>query len=452
MTLHMLKPVVSGALLVAAAAMLSACAIGDAINDLVDDDEMNLAPGAAAREDRIPILAAEQALTVDEAAGPVTVPPAYVNPSWPQTGGAPTHAMQHPDGGALARAWRRSIGKGDSRDSRITAQPVVEGGRIFAMDGAGAISALDVQDGSQVWRRTLRVENDRDSYGFGGGLAVGEGRVYVSSGIGLIAALDAATGETIWTLETGVPMHSAPAVAAGHVYAVTDDNVMIAVDAATGERQWSFQGIAEPARVMSSPAPAVQGDVVIAPFGSGELVAIQAGGQPVWQDTLTRAGRLAPISTLNDVAGSPVVYDDAVYAMSHSGVLAAISLASGERLWTLPAGGVHTPWLAGDVLYIVTADAQLVAINRINGSIHWMTELPGYEDEEDRSDKISWAGPVLIGGRLVVVSSSGEGRFYAPATGEQVGEFEPGETFVSPIVADRTLYVLNSEGELIAYR
>ncbi len=434
-------------LIAAACGALSACSV---VGDVFDGDD----PPQIVRGERIPILTAEQTLSVDpDQATPANVPPPYVNASWPQTGGAPTHAMQNPDGGGLSRAWRRSVGAGDSRDSRITAQPVIESGRIFAMDGDGEVVAFDADTGSQLWRKRLRVENDRDKYGFGGGLAIAGGRVIVASGMGLLAALDPEDGDISWSVETATPLHSAPTVSDGRVFVVSDDNVLTAMDANTGERLWSFQGITEPARLLTSPAPAVFGEMVVSPFGSGELVALNAAsGQPIWSDTLTRAGRLAPISTLNDVAGSPVIYDGVVYAMSHSGVLAAVQMSTGERVWTLPAGGVNMPWLAGDSLFVVTGDAELVAIDRTGGAVRWMSQLPGFKNEEKRKNKISWAGPVLSGGQLVVVSSQGEGRLYDPVTGLQTGEFEPGDTFVSPIVADRTLYVLNSDGELSAYR
>src|SRR5690606_24696652 len=226
------------ALLSAACAGVAACSTIGGIFGGDDDD--NVDTNVAPRAERIPILTAEQVLSVDpETAGPVTLPAPYVNPSWPQTGGAPSHAMQHPQGGALARAWRRSIGKGDGRNSRIMAQPVIEGGRIYAMDGSGEIGALDAQTGHQIRRRTLRVANNRDRLGFGGGVAVAQGRVYVTSGLGLIAALNIDTGDTIWSLETSTPMHTAPAVADGVVFGVSNDNILTAVDAATGNRLWS---------------------------------------------------------------------------------------------------------------------------------------------------------------------------------------------------------------------
>jgi outer membrane protein assembly factor BamB len=439
------------ALLSAVCAGLASCA---AVGDIFSGDDDDIDVNAPPRAERIPILTSEQVLGVDpETAGPVVLPAPYVNPSWPQTGGDPGHAMQHPQGGSLARIWRRGVGQGDGRNSRITAQPVVENGRIYVMDGDGEIFALEAQTGRQIWRRVLRSDNDRDRLGFGGGVAVAQGRVYVASGLGMMSALNADTGDTVWTTQTSLPMHSAPTVADGRVFAVTKDNVLMVFDAASGDRLWSFQGIAEPARLMTSPAPAVAGEIVVAPFGSGELTALQASnGAPVWQEALTRAGRLAPIATLNDVAGSPVIYDGVVYAMSHSGVLAALSLQTGERLWQQPVGGVHMPWLAGDTLFVMSADAQLVAFDRHTGAVRWLTQLPGFKNEERRRGKISWAGPTLIGGRLVVISSEGDGHFYDAATGRLIGEFDAGKSFISPVVADQTLYVLGSNGDMSAYR
>ncbi len=409
----------------------------------------------ASQSERIPVLAAEQVLSADEnAAGPVNLPAPYVNVSWPQTGGAPTHAMQHPEAGALNRLWRRSIGAGDSRSGRITAQPVVEGGRVFAMDGRGRVGAFDADTGQQLWRRELRSESRRDTMGFGGGVAVAQGRVFVTSGVGMVSALSAQDGSVLWSAPTSVPLHSAPTVADGRVFAVTDDNTLLVIDAESGERLWSYQGIAEPARMLIASAPAVFGDRVVAPFGSGELVGLDvASGRPFWQDALTRAGVLAPISTLNDVSGSPVIYDGAVYAISHSGILAALSLQTGEQLWSLPAGGLHMPWLAGDTLFVMTGDAELLAVDRMSGSVRWLTQLPGFRNEERRRNKISWTGPVLAGGRLVTVSSRGEGRFYDPVTGDFLGQFNAGSaTYVSPVIANGTLYVLDSSGNLSAYR
>src|SRR5207244_12520604 len=87
---------------------------------------------------------------------PVKLPPPVANPDWPEPGGNPAHAMVHPSlPDKLARAWDTSIGEGASRRTRVLSQPVVAHGRVFAMDGAVQVSALDPGSGSRVWQVDL---------------------------------------------------------------------------------------------------------------------------------------------------------------------------------------------------------------------------------------------------------------------------------------------------------
>ena len=89
-----------------------------------------------------------------------------------------------------------------------------------------------------------------------------------------------------------VPIHGAPTVVGNRVYAIDVDSQLFAFDVNTGAQAWAYRGIAEPARIMRASSPAVSGDTVIAPFSSGELVAVRAAnGQAVWQQVLSRTSR-----------------------------------------------------------------------------------------------------------------------------------------------------------------
>ncbi len=418
-----------------------------------DDNNQGDAPP---EEQRVSIMNLEESLTVDpeQAGQPVTLPAPAPNPAWPMAGGAPSHANGHPAFGNMARLWSRDIGEGSSRTARVVAQPVAANGVIYAMDGAGGITAMNAASGEVRWERHISSDNKRDREAFGGGLAIVDGRLYATSGYGFVLALDPATGDQIWRRDTISPVTSAPAAAEGRVFAVTADNELFALDANNGEILWTYQGIAETAGLMTAPAPAIAGDVVIAPFSSGELVALQAAsGRGVWQDALTSGSGLAGVSSLNDIASSPVVSDGVVYAMSHSGVLAAIDMQNGDRLWTQPAGGVSMPWLAGDYLFIATTEGEVAAINKADGGIAWLTNLPIFENPDKRKKRIAWAGPVLAGNQLILASSSEDGTIIDPATGSPTGGFDPqGPVFVPPLVVNGVVYVLNDEAELIAYR
>lgn len=418
-----------------------------------DDAEESSEPD----DGRVSILSFEQGLRLDAGAetGPVVLPPAYVNTLWPQPSGYPTGALQHTQAaGSMDVRWRESIGNGSDNNRRLNARPVIADGRIFVIDAAGDVSALDEATGSEVWRVELPAPSRRDRMAFGGGLAFDAGRIYVHAGYNYIVALDASNGSEIWRSETLVPFHGAPTVADGRIFVTSDDNELLAIEASTGTVLWTYQGIIETARIITAPSPAVLGDIVVAPFASGELVALRVqNGSPVWSDSLTRSGNLNALSEINDVAGSPVIIDGTVYAMSHAGVLVAISLRSGERLWSQPAGGLHTPWLAGDFLFVVTSEAEVVCVNRHTGVVHWIRQLDLFEDSDRRKHRIAWSGPVLASGRVFVASSSGEGVLINAYDGEISGRVNLRDAvFIPPIIANETVYVLADNGRLSALR
>ena len=66
---------------------------------------------------------------------------------------------------------------------------------------------------------------------------------------------------------------------------------------------------------------------------------------------------------------------------------------------------------------------------------------------------MTWAGPVLGGDRLIVLSSDGGALSVSPYTGEPLGrdEMSAGGYF-APVIADNSLYVLTDDAKLSAYR
>jgi outer membrane protein assembly factor BamB len=134
-------------------------------------------------------------------------------------------------------------------------------------------------------------------------------------------------------------------------------------------------------------------------------------------------------------------------------MMATIDLHNGRRLWDASIGGLERPWVAGDNVYVVTVDRDLIALERDSGRIYWATRLPSYENPNKRKNPIFWSGPLLASDRLVVTGSNGEVLAVSPYTGELLGKIEmPDDVTVPPIVASGTLYFLNKDADLLAYR
>ncbi len=83
----------------------------------------------------------------------------------------------------------------------------------------------------------------------------------------------------------------------------------------------------------------------------------------------------------------------------------------------------------------------------------WIGQLPAFKNEKKRENAYTWFGPVLAGERLWLTNSRGQLVAVSPADGSQQMTIEAGNAFsLPPIVANKTLYVLDDKGQLSAYR
>ena len=421
-------------------------------------------------DERISILSLDETIVADPRLAGLLVetPPSYRNLSWPQPGGEADHTLHHLSAEvSFEKAWKIDINANASRRSRLTSPPIVADGRLYVLDTEARISAYQVEDGERLWRADLTPEIKEKfrlrellsgpnpaHIGFGGGVAYDDGKVFATSGFGFVAAVDAESGEELWRVETDAPVRTAPTAYRDAVYFVTNTNELIALNQSDGSQLWKFQSFEEAARILSSASPAAAGDLLVAPFSSGELIAfLTDSGRTVWNDTLARSTRLNALSSLNDIAGSPVIDRGLVYVVSHAGRLAAIDIRTGNRVWEAPISSLQMPWVAGDYIYVVSVDAELVCVARENGAVVWVEQLKRYQNEKKRKGRIAWAGPVLVGGSLVLVSSDGEIVKVAPESGAVLGteKFSDGSV-ISPIVADEKIFVLTEEGALYAFK
>ena len=456
-----------------AALALPACSsgpIGKIADVIGGGDEKDEAEDAEGKENRMSILSVDERVEADPrfAGQEISLPPSYANASWPTPGGEADHTLHHLSAAvSLEKVWQADVGKASSRRARLTSPPIVADGALFVIDAKATVSALDAATGAVKWETELAPKlkekfRVRDvlsrtkaaQVGFGGGVSYENGKVFVTSGFGFAAALDAATGEKLWEYKTDAPVRTPPTAYRGNVYFVTNTNDAIALDQEKGEKQWNFQSFEESARILSAASPAAAGDLVVVPFSSGEVVAfLSSSGRPVWNDTLARNTQLTALSALNDIAGSPVIDRGLVYAVSHAGRLVAIDIRTGQRAWEAPIASLQMPWVAGDYIFIVSVDAELVCLSRADGAVVWVSELQRFDNPKKRKGRIAWSGPILVGDTLVLVSTDGKIAKVSPKDGSviETKKIDDGAV-IAPIVADEKIYVLTQGGKLYAFQ
>jgi outer membrane protein assembly factor BamB len=133
--------------------------------------------------------------------------------------------------------------------------------------------------------------------------------------------------------------------------------------------------------------------------------------------------------------------------------MAAYELVTGQRIWELSLAGISTPVVAGQWIFTLTDDARMLAIARSSGKVKWITQLQRYKNEKSRKNQIFWTGPVLAGNKLWIANTRGELLSADVTTGEAT-EFTKFDSAISlpPIVANKTLYILEDNGKISAFR
>lgn len=398
---------------------------------------------------------AEQALATEDIP-PLSLPPTRANSSWTQAIASPITRPAHPQLGSQPRLlWSVNIGEGDGRKARITADPVVANGRIFTLDAATRVSAVSTS-GQVLWTHDLTSGNDKSGDASGGGLAYGDGVIYVTSGFGSLTALDATSGAEIWRQNLQATGSGSPSVAGDLVYLVAGDQLAWAIERDTGRIRWQLSATTDRRNVLGAPAPAVSEEYVIFAFGSGEVQgAFRQGGLRLWDAQI--AGQRSGFSSglIADITGDPIIVGDRVYVGSHAGRTLALNLGNGERLWTAPDGPLNPIWPAGNSLFMVSDRNELLRISADSGRRLWGVALPFFTKDKPRRQKEIFAhhGPIIASGRLILVSNDGLMRFFDPANGRVLGQVEmPDGATTNPVVANGTLYVVTTKGQLLAYR
>ena len=407
--------------------------------------------------ERIPVLTTESdaQLDVATAAQPMTLPDAVANTAWAQSGGNSAKSMgQLALGTALTNAFTIQAGRGSSLTARLASSPIVANGRVYTIDTLGAVRAFDAQTGARFWASQTPNDMGNELSLYGGGFAYYNGRIFATNGLGYVAALDEATGGILWQVRPGGPLRGAPTVDNGAVYVMSQDNQIYSLKESDGSSNWSQAAALEIAGVFGSASPAVGAGTVVAGFSSGELNAYRyENGRQVWQDALQRTSIRTSVSSLSDIDADPVIDNGQVFAVGQGGRMVALELASGQRQWELNIAGIATPWVAGDWVFVVTDDAKLLCLSRINGHVRWINQMPQFEHPKSKKGEIDYTGPILAGGRLIAVGSNGVIINIDPATGNYQSQTRVGAGIsLPPVVANSTLYVYDDDARLHAFR
>lgn len=185
--------------------------------------------------------------------------------------------------------------------------------------------------------------------------------------------------------------------------------IVEAFDRASGKRVWMHEMAAEgelppvhDKHNLSSASPVTDGERVYAWFGTGQLVALDTAGKPVWQRNLARD--YAPFDINWGHASSPVLFNDSLILLCYHAQM-----------------------------------SYLLALDKRTGAVKWKVDKPAGVE--------SWSSPVVIAGpsgpELIVNASTGVESFN-PSTGASLWHYPEVNRFPIPVaMADKGILYLS---------
>jgi outer membrane protein assembly factor BamB len=258
----------------------------------------------------------------------------------------------------------------------IHGAPTVSGGRVFAVALDNTLLTFDAATGAPSWNYQALAESARILSA--SSPAVSGDTVVAAFGSGELVALRASNGNDLWNealsrasrtsaLSEIRDIPGRPVIYQGDVFAVSHSGVFAATDIRTGQARWSL-----PVVGVTAPWPA--GDVVYVVSKVGEVIcASRESGQIYWIKNLNEGFKAKKKGGILGVGGQkqnrpiwsgPLLAGERLLMVGQTGQLVAMNAKTGEIVKRIELKGASTlsPIAMGDTVYVVTQEADLIAI------------------------------------------------------------------------------------------
>jgi outer membrane protein assembly factor BamB len=276
--------------------------------------------------------------------------------------------------------------------------PEFADGRIYTLGGLGHLNCLDAASGKVLWSHDLVKEAQATvpQWGFAVSPLVVDDKVIVfapgNDAAGLIA-YDAISGELIWKSPAGGDTYSSPQLAefdGVRQILMHDNQALRSYALADGKLLWEVANGGAMALPMLQPHVAGGNQVLVLLEPGLALLEVKRDGDQWKTNEVWISNRIRP--NFNDI----VTHDGKIFGLD-DGVLCALDLENGERLWKKGRYGHGQVLLLADCDALVVLGARgEVALVGIGG------DAPEVFGKFESIEGKTWNHPVLVGNRLFV--------------------------------------------------
>ncbi|OLF38086.1 outer membrane protein assembly factor BamB [Psychrobacter sp. Cmf 22.2] len=267
----------------------------------------------------------------------------------------------------------------------------------------------------------------------------------ISTRSGLVMAFDSTTGAKRWQKQLSGSVLTPALISNNRVVLSANDGFLHGLSLQTGQSIWQFATQVPAISVRGSAAPTLLDDkTALLATADGRLHAITIdNGLPQWSRRVGVGAGSSEVERMSDVDGMPVVDNNQLYAISYSGQLLGIDLASRQVMFVNDLASLKSLAVNNQQVIATSLEGKVVAYDRNNGNMLWESEALAYRD---------LTNPVMIGNYIAVGDLEGVVHLFNPANGDIVSRVQTKGALTNLQVQGSRLMTQSTSGQVAIWQ
>ncbi|TXD97679.1 outer membrane protein assembly factor BamB [Psychrobacter frigidicola] len=267
----------------------------------------------------------------------------------------------------------------------------------------------------------------------------------ISTRGGQVVAFDSMTGAQRWQQQLTGSVLTPALISNNRVILSGNDGLLHGLSLQTGQSVWQFTTQVPAISVRGAAAPTLLDDkTALIATADGRLHAITTdSGLPQWSRRIGVGTGSSEVERMSDVDGMPIVDNNQLFAVSYSGQLLGIDLASRQVMFVNELASLKALTVNNQQVIGTSLDGKVIAYNRRTGQPLWESEALAYRE---------LTNPVMIGNYIAVGDLDGVVHLFDPATGNIVSRVQTKGSLTNLQVQGSRLMTQSTSGQVAIWQ
>jgi len=256
--------------------------------------------------------------------------------------------------------WKKNIGEHNGNNFDI----FNDDDFLFTATSDGTIKKVNKNNGDTLWEKNIE-------FTITSGISGDEENLIFSTLDGFLWCMNH-DGELIWKTLLGGVVNSLPIIVDSKITVKLNSYKIIQLNVKDGSILWKYQAAIPPLTFKSEGKLVQSNNVVYLGLPGGKMIAIDSPtGGLVWESNISRPKGATDIERANDMTSHPIIDGPVIYGVTTNGDVSALNRRNGKTIWTESLSSFYGMAFNDFSLFVTHDTGSVYALNKDDGEIEW---------------------------------------------------------------------------------